>query len=348
MSNNLGPLRFQVETSSQQIEAGKEFSIYVKVTNPYAVPVSINNVSTKLPFEFVNVTAEKLEKEKKELESIINEQIREKITKQVPELDGLKKQRKEKIAEVLKDFVRAMPFGSVLSASYSIAQLASASSLRPTEKSVSHLEEIASSEEIGKVAEKIDSSKNPTEELKTATLDFLNQKLSALEKNIEVLLEPGDSIVKVFNLKTRKSLLFSPSSHQLHIQVEYCVQDKNHHDTINYQFGVKASFFSILAGSVIGSFIGFMLKDIFDEKSIIKCIQDPSAITLLEMFFKLLGNSLIGIVAVIAFARKKDAQPFLTIEDFWGGLFVGVVSGYVGKSFLDDSIIPTDLGTGGK
>jgi hypothetical protein len=348
MNSNLGALRFTVETSSQQIEAGKEFSIYVKVTNPYSIPVSINNVSTKLPIEFVNVTAERKQKEKKELESKIKEQIREKITKKVPEIEGLKKERKEKIAEVLKDVVRAIPFGSVLSASYSLAQLASASNLRPTEKSANQLEEIASSEEIRKVAEKIDTSINPSEELKTATLDFLHNKLSDFEKNTGVVLEPGDSLVKVFNLKTRKSILFTPSSHQLHIQVEYCVNDKHHHDTIDCKFRVKSSFFSILAGSVIGSFIGFMLKDIFEEKSIIKFIQNPSAITSLEIFFKLLGNSLIGIVAVIAFARKKDVQPFVTIEDFWGGLFVGVVSGYLGKSFLDNSIIPADLGNAGK
>jgi len=344
MSINLGALRFSIEASSQQIEAGKEFSLYVKVTNPYDVPVAINNVSTKLPIEFVNITAERLHKEKKELDTKIKKQVRDNIAKKVPEIDDLKKERKEKIAEVLRDVVRAMPFGGVLSAGYSIAQLVSASSLKPTERSVNQLEEIDSLDEIKKVAERIDSSKNPSEELKTATFDFLHKKISALEENIEVILEPGDSLVKVFNLITRKSILFSPSSHQLHIQVEYCVNDKHHHDTIDYKFGVKSSFLSILTGSVIGSFIGFMLKDIYEEKSIIKFIQTPSVITSLEIFFKLIGNSLIGIVAVIAFARKKDAQPFLTIEDFWGGLFVGVVSGYSGKSFLDGSIIPKDLG----
>jgi hypothetical protein len=37
---------------------------------------------------------------------------------------------------------------------------------------------------------------------------------------------------------------------------------------------------------------------------------------------------------VVAFARKKDAQPFISIEDFYGGFFVGFSAGYVGKSLL--------------
>ena len=104
---------------------------------------------------------------------------------------------------------------------------------------------------------------------------------------------------------------------------------------------MKSSFYPILVGSVIGSFIGFMLKDIFEDKSLIKLIQSPSWVSGFEIFFKLLGSSLMGIVAVIAFARKKDAQPFLTIEDFWGGMFVGVVSGYLRKSFFESKILPT-------
>ncbi len=54
---NLGALRFVIESSSEQIEAGKEFSINVKITNPYDTPVTIKNVTTKLPIEFVDLNA---------------------------------------------------------------------------------------------------------------------------------------------------------------------------------------------------------------------------------------------------------------------------------------------------
>jgi hypothetical protein len=32
--------------------------------------------------------------------------------------------------------------------------------------------------------------------------------------------------------------------------------------------------------------------------------------------------------------RKKDVQPFLTIEDFWGGILLGFLVGTNGQMFL--------------
>jgi|GEM_PF-5170688 len=47
-----GPLRYQVTTSSPQLEAGRAFSVYVKITNPYPVPVKIQQINSRLPVEF--------------------------------------------------------------------------------------------------------------------------------------------------------------------------------------------------------------------------------------------------------------------------------------------------------
>src|SRR5271157_3377286 len=69
------------------------------------------------------------------------------------------------------------------------------------------------------------------------------------------------------------------------MQVEYSIDGKNHHDAIDFKFSVKSSFYPILVGSVIGSFIGFMLKDIFEHKSLIKMIQSPSWVSGFEIFF---------------------------------------------------------------
>lgn len=49
----------------------------------------------------------------------------------------------------------------------------------------------------------------------------------------------------------------------------------------------------------------------------------------------------VGSLLVIAFARKKDAQPILSIEDFWGGVLIGFLAGFLGKSFLDRFIQPS-------
>jgi hypothetical protein len=49
---------------------------------------------------------------------------------------------------------------------------------------------------------------------------------------------------------------------------------------------------------------------------------------------------LIRWVVVAAFARKKDAQPFLSVEDYYGGFFVGILAGYNGDSLFASAGIP--------
>ena len=50
---------------------------------------------------------------------------------------------------------------------------------------------------------------------------------------------------------------------------------------------------------------------------------------------------------VIILMRKKDVQPFLTTEDFWGAILIGFLAGYTGQelfqqlgSFLTHSATP--------
>ena len=33
--------------------------------------------------------------------------------------------------------------------------------------------------------------------------------------------------------------------------------------------------------------------------------------------------------------RKQDVQPFVTIEDFWGGILVGFITSYTSSQILD-------------
>jgi hypothetical protein len=47
-----GPLRFELETSSSTLEAGRAFSVFFRIANPYDVPVKIISVDTELPVEF--------------------------------------------------------------------------------------------------------------------------------------------------------------------------------------------------------------------------------------------------------------------------------------------------------
>jgi hypothetical protein len=39
-------------------------------------------------------------------------------------------------------------------------------------------------------------------------------------------------------------------------------------------------------------------------------------------------------MAVVFLARKSDAQSFVSVEDFWGGMLMGFLVGYTGTSFF--------------
>ena len=50
----------------------------------------------------------------------------------------------------------------------------------------------------------------------------------------------------------------------------------------------------------------------------------------------LIANIILGIIVVLIFRRKRDIQSILTIEDFWGGILLGFIIGYGGKSFIEE------------
>jgi hypothetical protein len=41
-----------------------------------------------------------------------------------------------------------------------------------------------------------------------------------------------------------------------------------------------------------------------------------------------------GVPAIIFSARKAEAQSFVTVEDFWGGLLIGFLIGYSGTTIF--------------
>lgn len=150
-----------------------------------------------------------------------------------------------------------------------------------------------------------------------------------------VVLQPGNTAVRAFTLRTKQSLLFTPSVHSLNAQVCYQIENgERQYDSVSYQLNIRAPFKALIIGSMFGALIG----------TVVRYNTPPPSDEAFELAYftpflvALATNILIGGVLVIAFARKKDAQPFITVEDFWGGFFIGFVAGYIGEGMIDGAV----------
>jgi hypothetical protein len=155
------------------------------------------------------------------------------------------------------------------------------------------------------------------------------------DQNPEVELQPGNSTVRVFTVRTVNALFFVPSLYNLNIEVEYKIDEKTNHDTVAYEISVRAPLGAIITGPVIGSVLGYLVRIGLDSKILIELLTEATTkAPHIRFWAGLVTAILIGGVVVVAFARKKDAQPILSIEDFLGGLFVGFLSAYGGEGLL--------------
>lgn len=81
------------------------------------------------------------------------------------------------------------------------------------------------------------------------------------ENQVGIVLQPGNSLVKHFVLKTTKWLFFPPVNHTFQIQVRYEFDDKLHIDTLPFTINIKAPMRSSIIGAIIGSFFGYMFNN---------------------------------------------------------------------------------------
>ncbi len=243
-----GPLKYEVETSAPQIEAGKSFSVYVRVTNPYESPVTLVGISLPIPAEF-----------------------RDKDQQDASVMDAMKAGFRQELR----------------------ARILEAQNVAP-------------------------------------------QSTPGAESD-EIVLQHGNSALKRFTLKTWRSTLFMPAAYNLEFQVQYKIDGVLNQDTIRQQLSIRAPLGAVLRGSFCGAIVGSLLHTLYKLQGSAAPLTDLHP--WIGFALQTVAGVLLGAVLVVAFARKKDAQPFISIEDFYGGFFVGFAAGYVGQSLLQN-ILP--------
>jgi hypothetical protein len=152
-----------------------------------------------------------------------------------------------------------------------------------------------------------------------------------------VTLQPRSQTLQSFTLKTRNATLFTPSTYDFAFQVVYEVDGVERRDAAFTQLNIQAPLSAMLAGAAIGALCGLFLRNVgaWDPGTWWTGLSEAPVPQILGMIATAAGSVIAALIGVVAFGRQKSAQPFITIEDFYGGLFVGFVAGYTGSEFLD-------------
>jgi hypothetical protein len=157
------------------------------------------------------------------------------------------------------------------------------------------------------------------------------------ESNLSETLQPGNSTTLSFTMRSRRKMWFTPSIYKLEINVKYLIEERVadqvvslcNLDTIEKTLQVRASLISIASGAVAGAGVGWIVKKSFEGEGF-----DWGAAAFHKFLINaagLLATVLIAAMTVLFVARKKDAQPLVSVEDFWGGVVVGFLVAYSGE-----------------
>jgi hypothetical protein len=287
-----GSLRLNVSTSSPQIGAGSDFSIFVVIQNPFDVPITINQVQTHIPVELLDVNRLRLELAKQDdpPTALSFTSIRQRIRRQL----ATRSRHTGVAIAVGTDFDPTIEHDFV--------------------KMQTKIENMGAYSSI--VGMQFSFPTNPTPE----ELDRIFRRLTDYKHGlIPVTLQPGDSTVKQFVLRTRHWLLFTPLTHTFQIQVNYSGDGVDHTDTIAYGQSIGATIGAISIGACCGAILGAVLKHLSSSDGGATALGRAIVVALLA-----------SIAVVVAFARKTAAQPIVSVEDFWGGALIGFTVGFSG------------------
>lgn len=305
-----GALKIIVSTSTSLVSAGKEFSIYVVIHNPFDVPITLYRTETHIPVELSDEIA-KLKRKK-----IIEVERKKELENAQSSFERLRK----RVSFWFDDFTQkhAHEKGHRVAEAVGV-EYERTSKTQPTIVSAADRATIAIERDlIAGDQWNLDFVGVPTNEIRQILWD-VEQYVQG--KN-PVILQPGNSVVRHFVLKTTSWLLFAPLAHTFQIQVSYDVAGKAQTDTIPFSVNIQASMFSALVGSVIGSVLGAFIK------------TPITAASSLEIVRIMLTSAIFAVIIVVAFARKSNVQQIVSVEDFWGGIFIGFLTGYAGESFV--------------
>ena len=298
-----GSISLRVSASSPETVAGSDFSIFVIVHNPFEVPVTLYQVQTHTPVELMDVNPTRIA----ELQVLPPRTA----DSQRSALVGI-------FAGPIRRIASRLTTRRLLRATQKGVATALGTDIAPDAGSVmqTHVQ-IHGDVNRGSVAGiALNFPENPSSE----ELDAIFRRAVDYEQGVVPLtLQPGDSVVRQFVLRTRSRVFFTPLKHIFQIQATYALDGADHTATVPYEINIRARTDSIALGGIVGTCVGTALKTLTSPAHPAGQVATALAVAILAT-----------LAVVIAFARKMTAQPVVSVEDFWGGTLIGFSVGFFG------------------
>jgi hypothetical protein len=280
-----GLLQLSVEFSSRDITAGSDFSLFVLVTNPFPIPISIGRVHVSLPSDLKLAGAETVAQsrsrfQQREIEildkmrrnreilktplsnlSTTLEKIHAQFEKPRPP-DAILDTLQEKIDEVDKLLQRVEEENSE-------TQISVEGGLIETLNLVSNVAKVRVTEGI--------LNENSKGQIRTVNVQepwlVADSRSQAREVELqsslpkEAALQPGNTVVFTTVIRARNAITMSPSKFRLQFSVNYAFLTQLrgsppaiHTNTISQEISIRAPVYSVMLGSIVGGFLGSLAR----------------------------------------------------------------------------------------
>lgn len=142
-------------------------------------------------------------------------------------------------------------------------------------------------------------------------------------------LVPGESGAYSFSLISKKWLFASGGDLVFPGQVKYRYKGEIHHHIFEVRFTIRPPLKANCIGATIGALIGPIARGLKEQGGDFVFAMGITFIAGVAL------SVILAVVAVIYSSRKTgEAQPIITVEDFWGGLLVGFFMGFLGNEFF--------------
>ncbi|WP_437736738.1 hypothetical protein [Sorangium sp. So ce1335] len=321
-----GAIRTTVSTSTDALVAGQDFSIFVTVQNPFEAPLALRRVSTALPTELVDVDGQWTEQRIRQIEERFAG-LEDPAHAFAPGGAPLGARLRRAARRLLR---RRSPGRAAAPGAPAIArdlrrtggEAALAAMELPVGSGAGFCGPAQAARGWHDEAEPVASIAAPPGPFGDDATAFRRALRSLEAPDPPAVLQSGNSTARAFTVRSRRALWFRAASYRLLIEVEYEVDGASNLDTIEHVLKVSASLGSMIGGAVVGGVGGWFAARGSDAR------LDA------EAGVSLAASLVLVAMAVVLLARKRDVQPILAIEDFWGGVAVGFLIAYAGPSLF--------------